>query len=156
MTLDIEAIKSMMDGFDPAVLLPDVSTIVGKVELLCRLAVLIAPIVLMIMGISYLLFAPKEANHYMGYRTTFGMGSVSAWRHTQKVAGFLFLGVGSVLTFVMLMSSATFSGMDAVAMVGRALRCLIWQAVFAVLLNTLVGTIAAFTFDYKGNKRRKK
>lgn len=156
MTLDIEAIKGMMDGLDPAVLLPDVSSIVGKVELICRFAILIAPILLVIMGIIYLLFAPKEANHYMGYRTTFGMGSVSAWRHTQKVAGFLFLGVGAVLTLIMLMTSATFGGMEATDMVWRAFRCLIWEAVFAIALNTLVGTIAAMTFDYKGNKRRKK
>ena len=102
MNFSIDSIKEMMDGFDPAALLPQIDSIVDWVKLICRLAVLVGPIVLVLAGLSYLLLAPKEANYYFGYRTTFGMGSVAAWRHTQKVAGWMFAGVGLVLTVIML------------------------------------------------------
>ena len=95
---DVQSIKQMMDGFDPAALLPEIGTIVGKVQLVCSIAILAAPLIMLFMGLAYLLFAPREANYYFGYRTAFGMGSVSAWRHTQKVAGIIFGGLGLVLT----------------------------------------------------------
>ena len=103
MNFSIDSIKEMMDGFDPAALLPQIDSIVDWVKLICRLAVMVGPIVLVLAGLSYLLLAPKEANYYFGYRTAFGMGSVAAWRHTQKVAGWMFAGVGLVLTVIMLM-----------------------------------------------------
>ena len=43
---DLEALKGLMDNFDPASLLPDLSTIFGWVVLICRIAVLVGPIVL--------------------------------------------------------------------------------------------------------------
>ena len=76
--MNIDSIKEIMDGFDPAALLPDLSSVFGKIELLCRIAVVIGPIILLVMGLSYLCFAPKEANHYFGYKCYFGMGSVQA------------------------------------------------------------------------------
>ena len=59
---DFDAIKGLMDSFDPASLLPDLSTIFGWVVLVCRIAVLVGPIVLVALGIAYLFFSPKEAN----------------------------------------------------------------------------------------------
>ena len=119
MNFSIDSIKEMMDGFDPAALLPRIDSIVDWVKLICRLAVLVGPIVLVLAGLSYLLLAPKEANYYFGYRTTFGMGSVAAWRHTQKVAGWMFAGVGLVLTVIMLMVCVTFGGLEPMTAVWR-------------------------------------
>lgn len=155
MDFDIKSIKEMMDGLDPKALLPEVSSIVDTVTVVCRLAILVGPIVLLIMGLSYLLLSPKEANHYLGYRTVFGMGSVSAWRHTQKVAGFLFGGLGLVLTVIMLMVSMSLGGSDPMATVWTAVKCLIWQTVLALIAVISVNSIAALTFDYHGNRRRK-
>lgn len=152
---DLQAIKEMMDNFDPAALLPEVGSIVGVMQTICIVAILIGPVVLLGMGIAYLLFAPREANYYFGYRTAFGMGSVSAWRHTQKVAGFLFGGLGAVLTLVMLLICLTLSGREPMAMVTLALECLIWEAVLVVIAVLSINSIAAFTYDFKGNKRRK-
>ena len=39
---DIKSIKELMDGFDPAALLPEIDSIVGKVQLTCSLAILAA------------------------------------------------------------------------------------------------------------------
>ena len=63
---DIKSIKEMMDGFDPASLLPGIDSIVSKVQVLCSIAILAAPVIMLCMGIAYLLFAPKEANYYFG------------------------------------------------------------------------------------------
>lgn len=155
MNFSIDSIKELMDGFDPAALLPQIDSIVDWVKLICRLAVMVGPIVLVLAGLSYLLLAPKEANYYFGYRTTFGMGSVAAWRHTQKVAGWMFAGVGLVLTVIMLMVCVTFGGLEPMTAVWRAAKCMIAEAVIALIVVLSINSVAAFTYDYKGNKRKK-
>ena len=116
-SLDIESIKSLMDGFDPAALLPDLSELFGSLATLCRFAVMIGPVVLLVLGLAYLFLSPREANYYFGYRCYFGMGSVQAWRFTQRIAGMLFGGVGLILTIVMYVISGGFSEMGVTDMV---------------------------------------
>ena len=58
-TLDIASIKSVMDGFDPASLLPDLSKVFGSLVGVCRVAVMIGPIITLILGLAYLFLAPK-------------------------------------------------------------------------------------------------
>jgi hypothetical protein len=154
--IDIDAIKAMVEGFDPTKLLPDIDTIIGKVQLVCTLAILAAPVVMLFMGIAYLFFAPKEANYYFGYRTAFGMGSVSAWRRTQRVAGLVFGGLGLALTILMLMISVTLSSREAMDMVWLTVKCLIWEGIATLLARAVINGSAAYTFDYNGNRRRKK
>ena len=153
--IDIKSIKEFMDGFDPAALLPDIGSIVGKVQLVCTIAILAAPIIMLLMGLAYLLFAPREANYYFGYRTAFGMGSVSAWRHTQKVAGLIFGGLSLLLTILMLMICITFSGQEAMDMVWLAVKCLLWEGVLGLIAIFSINSVAMYTYDYNGNKRRK-
>ena len=152
---DLTAIKEFMDGFDPAALLPSIDSIVGKVQLVCSIAILAAPVIMLLMGLAYLLFAPKEANYYFGYRTAFGMGSVSAWRHTQKVAGCIFGGLGLVLTLLMLMICLTLSGREAMDMVWLAVKSLLWEGALGLIAVLSINSIAMYTYDYNGNKRRK-
>ena len=154
--LDIESIKSLMDGFDPAALLPDLSDLFGSLATLCRFAVMIGPVVLLILGLAYLFLSPKEANYYFGYRCYFGMGSVQAWRFTQRIAGMLFGGVGLILTIVMFLISGGFAEMEVTDMVWRAAGCLAWQAIIAIVLTLLVNFLAFFFFDAKGGPRRRK
>ena len=154
--LDIESIKSLMDGFDPAALLPDLSDLFGSLATLCRFAVMIGPVVLLILGLAYLFLSPKEANYYFGYRCYFGMGSVQAWRFTQRMAGMLFGGVGLILTIVMFLISGGFAEMEVTDMVWRAAGCLAWQAIIAIVLTLLVNFLAFFFFDAKGGPRRRK
>ena len=154
--LDIESIKALLDGFDPATLLPDLSKVFDTLAPVCRFAVLIGPVVLLLLGLSYLILSPKEANHYLGYRCYFGMGSEYAWRFTQRLAGFLFTGTGLVLTVVMFAISVSFPYMQLTAMVWRAFSCLLVELAAAVLLILIVNFSAAFRFDRKGRHRRKK
>ena len=152
---DFDAVKGMMDNFDPASLLPDLSSIFGWMELVCRVAVIAGPIILAALGIAYLFFAPKEANYYFGYRTYFGMGSVEAWRFTQRLAGIVLSLLGLALTGVMLIVSGGFAGMEMADMVWKALDCLGIEAVLVLLANIAISLTAMIRFDRKGNLRKK-
>ena len=153
---NIDSIKEMMDGFDPAALLPDLSSIFGKVELLCRIAILVGPVILLAMGLAYLLLAPKEANHYFGYKCYFGMGSVQAWRFTQRFAGIVLGTVGLILTITMAVISMGLPGLPIPDMVWKSVVCLFWQAVTALLAFETVNLTAMLLFDRKGVMRKQK
>ena len=155
-SFDIDSIKSLLDGADPAALLPDLAKVFSSLEPLCRTAVLIGPVVLLLLGLSYLLLSPKEANYYLGYRCYFGMGSEYAWRYTQRLAGFLFTGTGLVLSVVMFLICAGFGKMELSDMVWQAASCLLVELAAAILLILSVNLTTAFRFDRKGNHRRKR
>ena len=154
--MDIESIKSLLDGVDPAALLPDISNLFGSLETVCRVAVMIGPIVLLVMGLAYLFLAPKEANYYFGYRTYFGMGSVHAWRFTQRIAGVTLGILGLILTIIMAIISGGFGNMDVMDMVWRAVSCLVWEAVLALLANVGIALTAFLLFDRNGEYRKGK
>lgn len=153
--LNIDSVKNFLDGLDPAALLPDLTTVVGRLELVCRIAVLVGPVVLLVLGLSYLFLTPKEANYYLGYRCYYGMGSVQAWRFSQRIAGLIFGGLGLVLTVVMFFLSVSFRSNAPMDMAWSAFRCLIWQAVLALLATLAVNLLCVFFFDAKGEPRRK-
>ena len=154
--LDIDSIKEMMDAFDPAALLPELTDIFGFLTTVCQIAVMIAPIILLGLGLAYLFFAPREANYYFGYRCYFGMGSEYAWRFTQRLAGFLFTGAGLVLSVVMFAISIRFTYMQLPDMVWKAASCLVVELIASVLLILIVNISAAIHFDRKGKHRRKR
>ena len=154
--LDIDSIKGLLDGFDPATLLPDLSKVFDSLAPLCRIAVLVGPVVLLLLGLSYLFLTPKEANYYLGYRCYFGMGSEYAWRFTQRLAGFLFAGTGLVLTVVMFTISISFTYMQLPDMVWKAASCLVVELIASVLLILIVNFSAMYHFDRKGKHRRKR
>jgi hypothetical protein len=153
--MSIEDIKQIMDGFDPAALLPDLSTLEGKAELICRIAVLVGPVLLLALGIAYLLFAPREANYHFGYRCFFGMGSVQAWRFTQKVAGALWGLLGLILTLVMVNKTNGFREMEIMDQIMGALKCLTWEAILAAFSCVAINLTALVFFNIKGDPRFK-
>lgn len=152
--LDIASIKDAMDAFDPASLLPELSEIFGSLAVVCRWAVLIGPLVLLVLGLAYLLLSPREANYYFGYRCYFGMGSVQAWRFTQRFAGVVLAAVGLVLSFWMYSASAGFAKMDVTEMVWLAVEYLVIQAVAAFLANLLISLTAMIRFNRRGEYRK--
>lgn len=152
----IDSIKKLLDGLDPAALLPEIDSIVSLVTLVCRIAVVLGPILLLGLGIGYLLAAPKEANYYFGYRTFFGMGSEEAWQYTQKMAGYVLGGVGLVLTVIMLVMSIGFSGLAPMDMVWRAGKCLLWEAILTIAANIAIQALVFARFNAKGDSRGSK
>lgn len=154
--LSVESLKSLMDSFDPAALLPELDKVFGSLATVCRVAVMIGPVVLLVLGLAYLFLSPKEANYYFGYRCYFGMGSVHAWRFTQRLAGTVLGGLGLILTVIMLLISGGFGSMEVTAMVWRAVSCLVWEAVLALLATLAINLAAAVRFDRKGEYRKRK
>ena len=152
--LDIDSIKAIMDGFDPASLLPELSEIFTTLPGICRLCVMIGPLVLLALGLAYLFFAPKEANWYFGYRCYYGMGSVYAWRFTQRFAGVVLSVTGIALSIIMFVLSANFGSMDVTDMVWKALELLLWEAGITLAANVAINLAAALRFDRKGRHRR--
>ena len=153
--LDIESLKKIMDGFDPASLLPELDAMFGAVTIVCRLAVMVAPVVLLVMGLCYLILSPKEANYYFGYRCYYGMGSVRAWQFTQRMAGIVLGGLGLVLSVVMLFVSGGYAAMTVTDVVHSAAVCLIWEAVLSILALVTINATAMYRFDSKGALRNR-
>ncbi len=153
--LDFEAIKKIFDGVDPAQMLPQMDSVFARILLICRICVMLGPVLLLVLGLCYLFLAPKEANYYFGYRCFFGMGSVHAWRFTQRIAGLVLSGLGLVLTVVMLIISLRFPSMEISAMAWLTVKCLIWQVVLAAIATLGINGLAMFWFNRKGELRRR-
>lgn len=154
--IDIASIKEIMDGFDPAALLPELSDVFGSIATVCRVAVLLGPVILLVLGLAYLFLSPREANYYFGYRCYFGMGSVNAWRFTQRFAGVILAGLGLVLTVVMFLVTGGFAAMEVEDLVWKAVSCLIWEAALSLVATLTINLTAAALFDRKGEYRKKK
>ena len=154
--MDLESIKEMMDAFDPAALLPELDSVFSLVATVCKVAILAGPIVLLVLGLAYLFLSPKEANYYFGYRCYYGMGSVHAWRFTQRLAGLLFSAAGALMSIVMFTLSAGFGGMEVTDMVWKAADCLVWEAGITIGLTLFVNLLAMLRFDRRGELRKKK
>jgi len=148
-----EDIKVLMDNFDPASLLPDLSSMAGIVATITRLSVIAGPIVLLVMGILYFFFSPKEANYHFGYRCYFGMGSEEAWRFTQRLAGIIWAALGLVLTIVMLIISGGYGSKDIAQIINSGLTCLIWEIALVAVSCLAINFTAMLRYDRKGLRR---
>lgn len=152
----MEIIKTLLSDFDPSVLLPELDSLLGKVVLLSRIAVLIGPAVLLVLGLWYFLLPPKEANHSVGYRFFWGMSSVEAWRFTQKVAGLVWAAVGLVLGVIMFVVSLGFGGKEMMDTVMAAVTCLFWELGIIALSCLGIDIAVVITYDRKGVRRKEK
>ena len=152
--MNIEDLKSLMDGFDPASLLPELDSILEVIVYAVRIATLLGPIVLLALGLGYLIFAPREANYIFGYRCTFGMGSVEAWRFTQRLAGIIWGVLGLVLTLMMTSLTKNFAGQDLQVGLWLAVKYVLWEAGLALVSSLVINTIVMIRFTYDGEYRK--
>ena len=152
--MNIEDLKSLMDAFDPAALLPELNGVLDAVLYAVRIATLLGPVVLLILGVGYLIFAPKEANYYFGYRCTFGMGSVEAWRFTQRLAGIVWSVLGLVLTGAMVLLTNGFAEMEVYDAVWTAVKYVLWEAGLAAISCIVINTLVMTRFTYSGDYRK--
>lgn len=150
----IDTIKNLLSDFDLANFLPKVDTVMGWITLLLRLAVMAGPIIILVLGIIYLVCPPKEANHSFGFRCYYGMGSVAAWRFTQRLAGMVLGALGLVLTIIMFIICGSYNSLPPDVMTLSAVKCLLWE--FGLIAVSCLGihvTVAVF-YDRFGNLRR--
>ena len=97
----MDAIMSLLQNFDFAAFIPGLNTVLGWIELGVRIAVMIGPLVLLFLGLLSFLAPTKEANHRLGFKAYWGMGSVEAWQFTQRLAGICWAVLGVGLTVIM-------------------------------------------------------
>ena len=154
--MSIDDFKGLMDAFDPASLLPELDPILDKLAWIARIVVLLGPGVMLLMGLVYLLATPKEANYYIGYRCYYGMGSVEAWRFTQRLAGIVFAALGLVSGVAVLLISGSFAGMDTMALLWKAVYCVLTEAALVIVSCLTINTIVALRYDGKGYERKNK
>ena len=151
--MSIEDFKGLMDGFDPASMLPELDTVLGGLAPVCRVVVLVGPVLMLLFGLLYVFAAPKEANYHFGYRCYYGMGSVEAWRFTQKLAGLTWSALGLILSIVMLLSTLGFRKLTIVDQVWRSVKCLGWEVGLTLAAVLFIHIMAAICFDKDGMRR---
>ena len=152
--MDLEALKALFEGFDLANYLPDITSLIGWVELMLRLAVMAAPLIVLGLGLIYLLAPPKEANYALGYRFWWSMASLESWQFTHRLAGMVWSGLGLILTIVMAVICNGFRGMDPMDMAWLAGKCLLWQIGILVLSCLAINITVIVIFDHRGFRRR--
>lgn len=152
----MDAIMNLLKEFDPAALLPDISLVVGIMEVFARLLILAAPLLLLGLGLAYYFKPIKEANHIFGYRTYFGMGSVEAWRFTQKLAGYLYMGLGGLLTLAMIIVNLVLIGKDTVTILTTAAICLFIEVILTAIGVLALNIFLLIRYDRDGYRRGKR
>ena len=151
--MTIENIKQLMDGMDIAALLPDIMDIMNGIALLAQIALFLAPLILLGLGLYYFLLSPKEANFTTGYRCYYGMGSEEAWRFTQRLAGVIWILAGITMTLGVVLLRYRFAAMDLSQLMWTAIFCLLLQGAIVLVLRALIHFIVLLRYDRKGNKR---
>ena len=154
--MNIEDLKSLMDAFDPASLLPEIESVLDVVLYAVRMATLVGPAVLLLLGLGYLIFAPKEANYYFGYRCMFGMGSVEAWRFTQRLAGIVWTVLGLVLTGFMVLYSGKLMDMEVYDAIWTGAKYVLWEVGLVTVSSIFINTMVMSQFTYDGEYRKEK
>ncbi len=152
----IEKLKDLINNFDPVSYLPDIASIMSWASLFAQICVLVAPVIMLLCGLRYLLLPPKEANHEAGYRFYFGMGSVEAWRFTQLLAGCVWTVIGLGLSIAMYLIGKNFPVMELGPMVDKAVMCILWQ--IGLILASYIGInlTLIIRYDRHGDVRWKK
>lgn len=152
--MDFESLKDrlgeLIQEFDPANFMPELGSMLGIVELVCRVAVMLTPVALLALGLMYFLVPPKEANHAFGYRFYWGMSSVESWRFTQKLAGLLWGILGLVLTIFMALITNSYRGMEVMDIVWSAATCILWELALVAGSIVLIDLTVVICFNRKG------
>lgn len=153
----MDFISSLLDGLDNiGNLVPALEKLLSSAQLWLTIVLLIGPVAMLILGVIYLFLPPKEANHHIGYRTYFGMGSVEAWLHTQKLAGIIYGGLGIILVIIMIFVSVSLKNKDMMQAFTSAITWLCVQVGIVLLVYLGMFVYTAIVFDRHGNRRREK
>ncbi len=137
-------------------IIPQLDNLLRNMRLWMAIAILIGPVVFIGLGAFYLLWSPPEANHKLGYRTYFGMGSVAAWQYTQKLAGRVWGIVGVALAVVAVIGCIMVFVMEPAKGAAAALIILIIEFVGALAAWATVEITVLTRYDINGKERFKK
>ncbi len=149
-------LNDMMGILDLGKILPKLDSLVGKLGTWVHLSMFLIPFVMAVLGIWYLFFPPKEANRHIGFRSMFAMGSPKAWAFAQRLAGFVWSGLGLGLMLVMLIVTIATAKASLDRLVSTAIIWLIIQMVLVLVSYVGIQLALARKFDYHGMKRSEK
>ncbi len=148
--MEFDSVTKLLDDFDISKLLPDLNSMLGKMDLVLRVVVLLGPLVILALGLVYFLTPPREANYNAGYRFYWGMSSVECWRFTQRVAGAVWSLLGFGLLVYMAMACGKFKGMEAMPMVEKAIRYLLTELTLLVACCLFIDLVVLVCYNSKG------
>jgi len=152
--LDLDFLKSFISDFDLMSILPDLADVMEWIVKGVNIALIIGPVLLAILGLWYLLLPTREANHFVGYRFFWGMGSVKSWKFTQRFAGAVWLYLGVTMAMQANENRASLEAMETIDLMYKAIELIIHQ-VSAVIISCLAINLVVFIiFNFKGNVRR--
>lgn len=152
----MDFLDKILDGSGLSELLPDLTKLADKLDLVLRALVMVGPLVLLGFGLFYFLVPPKEANYSVGYRFRYGMSRVAVWQFMQRLAGMVYGGLGLVLMIVMSVMCAKLSGMNEPDMVWFGLKCVIVELELILVATLAIDITIVVMFDRKGVSRRQK
>ena len=151
----LEKVTALFAGLESGPVSPDTGALIEKSTAIAKVLVIAGPVIMLILGLLYLFAAPKEANHHFGYRCYFGMGSEQAWRFTQRIAGYTWIALGSIMTVAMLIVTGRFPGQDVLEMLTTAGTCVVVEAIVLLVATLVIRITVAAVFDRHGERRRK-
>ena len=146
----MDKLMSLFDNFSLEKYIPKLDSVLDGVHWLIEWGVKIGPICILVLGLIYMLIPPKEANRYFGFRTYFGMGSISAWLFTQRVAGFLMTVVGLSLYLIANGAVKSFGSMELMDMSEKALDLIKTQIIAALVIYIFMFLLTFVMFNRNG------
>jgi uncharacterized membrane protein len=150
----MDALKALFSDFDFAAFIPNLDTVLGWIQLICRLCVMAGPLLLLGFGLVYLLCPPKEANHRAGYRFWWSMASLDAWQFTHRLVGMIWSGLGLLLTIIMALICNGWNKLAPMDMVWSAVTCLLWELGLTGAACLGVNITVMVIFDKDGFRRK--
>lgn len=149
----MEAITAFLESFDIAELLPELEKFISDLRFWAGLFMLIGPLVMLGLGLWFFFLPTKEANHHIGFRTRISMGSVSAWRYSQKLAGLFYIVVGGAFTLLSIIMIIILSFSNPMAMATTAFILMVIQALVALAIWIVLQILIGRHFDMSGKKK---
>lgn len=153
----MEKLMSIFEGFEIEKLggmLPSAESLMAGLSKWMVLLVLAGPLLMLGFGIYYLFFAPKEANHTIGYRFFYAMSRVEVWQHAQRLAGLAYAVLGGILLLIVGITSIRFGHMAPPDMVWLAVKCLLWEVVLIIIATLAVDILIVVLYDINGDPRK--
>ena len=136
-------------------IIPELNTFLTDIRTWLGLLLYIAPVVLLVMGAFFFFLSPPEANHRLGYRSIYGMGSVPAWKFSQKLAGMVLAGLGVLLLIAAVIGSIIISGKALADVMSPVETILIIQGVSIVAAYIGIEVTLIVRYDLAGNLRKR-
>lgn len=152
----MDKIMDLLNNFSLEKYIPKLDSVMDVTQKAIELAVRVGPLCILVLGLIYLLIPPKEANRHFGFRTYFGMGSIPAWRFTQRVSGAIMSVIGLILLLTASSAVKKFAGMDLMAMSEKAFQLIKGQIICALVIYILMFLLTAVLFNRKGQYRFRK